>query len=64
MSVSRRNYDVELGVNSERRRAGEVSLSVLSDGPLPGFAWVSVDEARDFAFKILAACRESEDMVR
>lgn len=50
----------ELSVNTESRRPGEVSLGMVDDYSF--FAWVTVAEAREFAWEILAAARDSEDM--
>lgn len=62
-TVDTRNGEAELGCNAEPRRAGEVSLSVIGPNDnIPGFAWVDVADAREFAFAILRACRDSEDM--
>lgn len=51
---------VELAVNTERRRGGEVALGVLGS-KVDGFCWVSVAEARDFAWNILRAIRDAEE---
>lgn len=50
----------ELGVNVEPRRPGEVALGVI--GEQPGFAWVSAEEASDFAMRILAATRDVQPL--
>lgn len=56
----------ELEVNVERRRAGEVALGILPDPDADtittGFAWVPAQDAVDFAWSIIRAARESEDM--
>lgn len=50
---------VELGVNTETRRVGQVAVSVIADQP--GFGGVPVATAREFAMRILVACRDAED---
>jgi hypothetical protein len=53
--------DVELGVNAERRRAGEVAIGILGETTPAGFCWVTVAEAREFMARLRIACRDSED---
>lgn len=55
--------DVELAVNVEERRPGEVAIGVLGGKP-DGYAWVSAQAARTFAFALLGAARDSEDQAK
>lgn len=51
---------VELGVNTEDRRPGEVSIGV--SGTTSAFEWVSADEAREFGWRLIRAARVAEDL--
>lgn len=53
--------DIELGVNAEQRRAGEVAIGILGEPKIDGFVWVTIAEAREFMGRLRVACRDSED---
>jgi hypothetical protein len=53
----------EVGINVESRRAGEVSIGVsCGEHGIPGFGWMTTDDARALAMALLSAARESEDL--